>query len=348
MSKLFIWRTSSIVQETADTVTIQFDTGAMPFVYKAGQFVNLTILIDGSPVTRSYSLSSIPGVDAAPAITVKKIEGGLMSSYIVDHASKIQLWQVEGPYGSFTAPSQCTQVVMLTAGSGITPVYPIAASVLRSQLAARVTIIYSNRTTDSIIFRKQLEQLKHRFGERVHIIHALTKSTDTYPDGADELIHGRLNRVIVRKLIKRYIEDPVSATYFICGPSSLIRLHQECLSSLGAPTDNVIVERYNPDEEENPVELPTVMHEVMVHYYEQSNLLEVQPGSNILGAALQDRIALPNSCKNGTCGKCTAKLTAGEIVMKQNHVLRKEELEAGLILLCQSYPLNSEVTVEIG
>lgn len=348
MSNLFIWRTASIIPETDDTVTIQFDTGSGAFVYKAGQFVNLTILIDGSPVTRSYSLSSVPGLDPAPTITVKKIEGGLMSSYIVDHAQQIQHWQVDGPYGSFTAPSQCTQLVMLTAGSGITPVYPIAASVLRSQLSARVTIIYSNRSPESIIFRKQLEQLQLRFGERLTIIHALTEGAGTHSADTGEWINGRLNRIIVKKLIKKYIAEPSSAQYFICGPSSLIQLHQECLDAIGIHTDNIIVERYNPDNSDDSVELPTQMQEVMLHFHEQSNLLEVPPGSNILHAALQDRIALPNSCKNGTCGKCTAKLTAGKVVMKQNYVLRKEELEAGLVLLCQSYPLNSEVTVEIG
>ncbi|MBO9636311.1 MAG: 2Fe-2S iron-sulfur cluster binding domain-containing protein [Chitinophagaceae bacterium] len=348
MSKLYIWRAASVVQETSDTITIRFNTGNEYFLYKAGQFVNLTILIDGNPVTRSYSLSSVPGLDAAPSITVKKIQGGLMSSYIVDHYTSIDHWQVEGPYGSFTPPSQCSQVVILTAGSGITPVYPIAVSVLRSQLAARVTIIYSNRTAGSIIFRKQLEQLKERFGERVNIIHVLSQDGEQLLHGCDELITGRLNRIILKKLIKKYVDTPASAHYFICGPSLLIKLHQDCLQSLTVPTGNIYEEWYHPEATAAAIELPTQMHEVMFHFYEQSNLLEVQPGSNILHTALQERIAVPNSCNNGTCGKCAAKLTSGNIVMKQNYVLRKEELEAGLVLLCQSYPLNSDVTVEIG
>lgn len=348
MSKLFIWRTASVVQETSDTITVRFNTGNEHFLYKAGQFVNLTILIDGNPVTRSYSLSSVPGLDLLPAITVKKIQGGLMSVYIVDHYTKIMHWQVEGPYGSFTAPSQCNQLVLLTAGSGITPVYSIAQSVLRSQLAARVTIIYSNRTTDSIIFRKQLEQMKERFGERVKIIHALSQDCESFPECADELIKSRLNKIIIKKLIRKYVDSPASAYYFICGPSSIIKLHQDCLLALDIPAGKMYEERYNPEEAATAIELPTQMHEVMLHFYDQSNLLEVQAGSNILHAALQDRIAVPNSCKNGTCGKCAAKLISGNIVMKQNYVLRKEELEAGLVLLCQSYPLNSDVTVEIG
>ena len=349
MTKLYIWRTAAVVHETKDTVTIHFDTGVEQFEYKAGQFVNLTILINSKPVTRSYSLSSAPGIDPRPAITVKRIPGGLMSNYLVDHAAQVAHWQVEGPYGSFTASPQQQHLVLLTAGSGITPVYSIAKHTLLTQEHTRITLLYSNRTTDDIIFREQLTKWKETFGERFRVVHALSQECDSSCVCADDLISGRLNRLLIRKLIKKHVADHLTAAqYFICGPSGLIKLHEEALAALDVPEDNIITERYLPDESAPPVELPTQMYEVMLHFYEQSNLLEVQPGCNILRAALGDRIAVPNSCNNGTCGKCVAKLTTGNVVMKQNSVLRKEELEAGLVLLCQSYPLNNEVTVEIG
>lgn len=349
MNKIFIWRTAYVTQETKDTVTISFDTGAQPFDYKPGQFVNLTILIDSKPVTRSYSLSTAPGIDPRPAITVKKIEGGLMSSYLVDHASKVAHWQVEGPYGAFTVPSEAAHLVLLAAGSGITPVYSIAKQVLHVQPEATVTLVYSNRTTGDIIFREQLNVWKEQFGARFNLIHALSQHCDETSIYADEKISGRLNRLVLKKLLKKYVPDQQSnAQYFICGPSGLIQLHLQTLAALDVPENNINTERYLPEETAAPIELPTQMFEVMLHYYEQSNLLEVQPGFNILNAALTDRIAVPNSCNNGTCGKCAARLTAGNVVMKQNYVLGKEELEAGMVLLCQSYPLNDEVTVEIG
>ncbi|NML22600.1 ferredoxin--NADP reductase [Pseudoflavitalea sp. G-6-1-2] len=349
MNKLFIWRTASVTRETKDTVTIHFDTGSQPFDYKPGQFVNLTILIDSKPVTRSYSLCTAPGIDPRPAITVKKIEGGLMSSYLVDNAAQVAHWQVEGPYGAFTAPSETKHLVLLAAGSGITPVFSIAKQVLHSQPETNITFLYSNRTTDDIIFREQLNRWKEEFGARFNMVHALSQQADETCLCADETIAGRLNRLVIKKLLKKYVAGELDhSQFFICGPSGLIQLHQEALAALEVPENNIFSERYLPEETAPPVELPTQMFEVMLHYYEQSNLLEVQPGFNILNAALTDRIAVPNSCNNGTCGKCAARLTAGNVVMKQNYVLGKEELEAGMVLLCQSYPLNDEVTVEIG
>ena len=343
------WRTAGIVQETTDTLTITFNTGTELFEYKAGQFINLTIPIDGVRVTRSYSLSSAPGVDLRPSITVKKIPGGIMSSYIVDHAKKIPQWQVDGPYGSFTYPENSRHIVLLAAGSGITPGFSIAKSVLHRLPLAKLTLIYANRSEDNIIFKKTIEQWKDAFKDRVTIVHALSQADKSVVIAADELIQGRLNKIIIRKLVKKYVSGSLDeAHYFICGPSSLIKIKEESLATLAVPSENVFVEKFKPDDDPVTVELPQQMHEVMLHFYEQSNLLEVQPGDNILTAALQDRIPLPYSCKNGTCGKCMARVTAGKVIMKQNYVLREEELDAGLILLCQSYPLNDEVTVEIG
>ncbi|MDF2191342.1 iron-sulfur cluster-binding domain-containing protein [Paraflavitalea sp. CAU 1676] len=348
MNKLYIWRTARIVQETPDTITIEFNTGAEKFDYKAGQFINITILVNGAPVTRSYSLSSAPGVDEQPAVTIKKVPGGLMSSYIVDNAENVQHWQVDGPYGAFIRPLKSQHIVLLAAGSGFTPCFSIAKSVLHHLPTTQLTIIYANRSTEYIIFNGMIEKWIDTFKNRITIIHALSQQAQDMKLPTGELVLSRLNKIIVKKLIKKHVPGHLpEAHYFICGPSSLIKIQEESLAELAVPSENIFVERFRPDENPKPVELPQDMHEVMLHFYEQSNLLEVRPGTSILTSALEDRITLPYSCNSGTCGKCTARLTAGAVTMVSNYVLRKEELDAGMILLCQSYPLNDEVTIEI-
>lgn len=349
MNKLYIWRTARIVQETPDTITIEFNTGTEKFDYTAGQFINLTILVNGTPVTRSYSLSSAPGIDERPAVTIKKVPGGLMSCYIVDNAENVPHWQVDGPYGAFTHPLKSQHIVLLAAGSGFTPCFSIAKSVLYHLPTTHLTIIYANRSTEHIIFNETIEKWVDTFKDRITIIHALSQQAQDMKLPAGELILSRLNKIIVKKLIKKHVPAQIpEAHYFICGPSSLIKIQEESLAALAIPPENINVERFRPDENPNPIELPQQTHEVMLHFYEQSNLLEVQPGASILATALQDRIPLPYSCNSGACGKCTARLTAGAVTMASNYVLRKEELDAGMILLCQSYPLNDEVTIEIG
>jgi ring-1,2-phenylacetyl-CoA epoxidase subunit PaaE len=129
MASKEIWTTAAVIGETEDTITVIFDTGGVPFIYAPGQFIEVTLLIDDEPVTRSYSLSSSPDEDVKPAITVKRVSGGVMSNFILDNISNIHKWYIDGPYGKFT-PSTSTytarHIVLMAGGSGITPLYSIA------------------------------------------------------------------------------------------------------------------------------------------------------------------------------------------------------------------------------
>jgi len=345
-----IWSTAAIIRETQHAVTIAFHTEGQPFVYKPGQFINVTLEIDGNSVTRSYSLSAVPDKDILPAITVKKVPGGIMSSYIVDNAELIKKWQVTGPHGSFTptpASYEAQHVVLLAGGSGITPLFSIARSLMNTSVTTNITLIYSARTKEEIIFRQAIEDWALRHHERVKIHYAISQPDDIDVQ-ATSIIKGRINKLITRKLLKSALGDALeTAHYFICGPADLMKMHKETLAAQQVPDDNIFLEWFSPDADADEAELPTETQEVLLHFYEQSNLLEVHPGKSILSAALDEKIPLPYSCKTGTCGICAARITSGKVNMVSNYALRKADLEAGLILLCQSYPLTADVTVEI-
>lgn len=345
-----IWSTAAIIHETGSVVTIVFNRNGYPFQYKPGQFINITLEINGAPVTRSYSLSSLPDEDAKPAVTIKKVPGGLMSSYIVDNASQIRHWQVTGPFGSFTpAPGTYHKehVVLLAGGSGISPLFSIARSIIHQSQHTTVTLIYSSRTKEEIIFHKTMEEWAARHQGRVNIHYAISQP------GNDDVTHpavikGRINKLVARKLIKSMVGDAMDAAhYFLCGPVELMKMYKDMLTAQQVQDYNIYMEWFAPEQETGNNSLPENMQEVLLHFFEQSNLLEVHPGKSILAAALEDKIPLPYSCKSGTCGICAARLTSGKVSMVSNYALRKPDLEAGLILLCQSYPLTADVTVEI-
>lgn len=346
------WTTAAILDETKDTITIVFNTGGIPFAYAPGQYIDVTLWIDGVPVTRSYSLSSSPGQDVNPSITVKRVPGGVMSNYIIEHRERINKWYIDGPYGRFTPSAgsyTCKHIVLLGGGSGITPLLSIGRSILSQSPDTTVTLIYSNRTAADIIFRTTIEDLAKRAGGRLNTWHVLSQPTDGIESPGAPVIKGRLNKLVARKLIKQAVGDPLNVVqYFICGPSTLMKMHQEMLQAMQVPAEHIHMEWFAPDPAEQPVSLPQHPQEVLLHFYEQTNLLDVQAGQSILAAALEDKIPLPYSCKTGTCGKCTAKLTSGEVKMINNYALRQDDINAGMVLLCQTYPLNGEVTVEIG
>jgi ring-1,2-phenylacetyl-CoA epoxidase subunit PaaE len=149
------------------------------------------------------------------------------------------------------------------------------------------------------------------------------------------------------ELIKKATHDPLNEVqYFICGPSELMKMHREVLENMQVPAGHIYMEWFAP-EAADEASLPQEPQEVLLHFYEQTNLLDVQAGQTILAAALEDRIPLSYSCKGGTCGKCMAKLISGEVKMVNNYAIRRDDVDAGMILLCQSYPLTNDVTVEI-
>ncbi|MEC5143017.1 iron-sulfur cluster-binding domain-containing protein [Chitinophaga sp. 212800010-3] len=349
MNNVQIWRAACIIPETASAVTIKFNTDGQPFIYKPGQFINLTLIINDQAVTRSYSLSSVPGIDHQPAITVKAVAGGIMSNYIITHAAAIKDWQISGPYGSF-APTEATysakHIVLLAGGSGITPLYSIARSVVGHSPETNVTLIYANRTQNDSIFRKDIASWQENYRGRINVHYAFSAHEG---EDAGNFIKGRLNKLVTRKLIKQGIEKPQEDVhYFICGPAGLMKMHHEMLETWQVPASNIFMEWFSPEPIKEDEVLPQTPQEVLLHFYEQSNLLDVSVGKTILEAALEDKIPLPYSCKGGTCGICTAKLTAGKVKMRNNYALRPSDIDDGMILLCQSFPLTADVTVEIG
>jgi ferredoxin-NADP reductase len=349
--KTYNWKTVSVIKETEDAVTIIFETNGQGFIYKPGQFLNLRQIVGEEAVSRSYSLSSSPGEDERPAITIKKIDGGRMSNHIFHRAGEIKQWEVDGPHGSFFADVQTMggkPIVLIGGGSGITPLYSILKTFLKHS-GTTVFLIDCNRTWDDVVFAKGLTCLEQVYADRLRIYHFLSRETERKEFPCTNSRTEKLSRLALKKMLKKLLPGKIAeAEYFLCGPNGLIGLSKEVLESLEIPASQIHTEHFLPVEEENiSLELPQTAKEVLLHCYEQTNLLEVQPGKTILEAALEDRVALSYSCKNGTCGKCAAKLGGGKVHMMKNYALTGEEVKQGFVLLCQSLPLDDEVIITV-
>jgi ring-1,2-phenylacetyl-CoA epoxidase subunit PaaE len=346
-----VWTTASIIKETKDTITVVFNTEGISFSYIPGQFINVTLLIDDLPVTRSYSLSSTPNEDIYPSITIKRVKGGVMSNFIIDNISTISKWYIDGPYGNFI-PTESSytagHIILMAGGSGITPLYSICRSILTKSPNTKITLIYSSRNAEDIIFKTPIERLTQRFKDRLISYHVLSQPKDITQQSKITVINGRIKKVIASKLIKRVTGDSIGGVqFFICGPDELMKMYREVLKTMQVPAEQIFMEWFKPETTNEPVTLPLEPKEVLLHFFEQTNLLDVQAGQTILAAAREDKIPISYSCKEGTCGKCTAKLISGQVKMINNYYLKQEDVNAGMILLCQSYPLNNDVTVEV-
>jgi ring-1,2-phenylacetyl-CoA epoxidase subunit PaaE len=348
MIQRYIWNTRKIEYPAADAVTIHFDTNGQAFDYLPGQYVNIYVTVNGKREQRAYSLCSSPHLSEAPAITVKRVEGGLVSNYLADHADEISEWEIEGPLGVFTADEACfnkEQVLLIGGGSGITPLFSMAKSLLHGS-AAKVGIVYASREEENTLFFGELSALEAAFPSRLQVYYAFSRHERDQKASCGLYINERLNRLLLKKMIRSLAgEDAAQASWFVCGPEGLITLAETVADSMGVP--QLHKEYFRPEIVQPEVKLPDVNSEVLLHFFERSNLLEVAPGKSILDAALEEGIPVSYSCRNATCGRCAGRLLNGQVHMNANYALREELLQAGYILLCQSFPLDNEVTVAV-
>jgi ring-1,2-phenylacetyl-CoA epoxidase subunit PaaE len=343
MIQRYTWKTRKIEYPATDAVTIHFDTGGQAFDYLPGQYVNVYITINGKTEQRSYSLCSSPDLDEAPAITVKRLEGGLVSNYLAE-------WEIEGPLGIFTADASSfekEQILLIGGGSGITPLFSITKSLLHRS-AAKVSIVYASRTQENTLFFEELASLEAAFPGRLQVYYAFSRHDSKREADCQRYVNERLNRLLLKKMIRSMTGEGLQAAeWFVCGPEGLITLAEAVAETMEIPAGQLRKEYFNPAAAAQEVQLPDSSNEVLLHFLERSNLLDVLPGKSILDTALEEGIPMFYSCKNGTCGRCAGKLLCGKVHMKANYALRDELLQEGYILLCQSFPLDNEVTVAV-
>ncbi len=350
------WTTHKLVQETTDALTIYFDTRQQSISYFPGQYLNLSCWIDGELIIRSYSFSSNPE-EEFPSITVKRVMGGKMSNYLLDNALKIDFWDVDAPFGTFYLDKKVANdfpVVLLAGGSGIAPLFSMLKSI---DTTSRIPLlIYANKSPDRTIFLDELERRQAAGKLKAYFSFSLSE----FISSNRHHLTGRFSSEVLCSIMEKEKPHLDGAHYYICGPVGLIDMYQEVLHSLKIKQDNIHIEFFDPiPDEQETLESDGTFKDVLVNYLEDSyfndelhthkctTLIEVEPGQSLLEAMQENSLKVPSSCRNGTCGVCWAIKMNGEVKMNNNHTLTEKDIEEGVILLCQSYPLNQEVTINL-
>lgn len=308
--------------------------------YEAGQFITLVFMRHGHEERRSYSFSSAPVLGEPMRITVKRVENGAHSRYLLDHAQEGDVLLTSGIGGFFRLPEitgQRHQLFFLAAGSGITPVYSLIKTVLHTSTLP-VVLIYSNRSPEDTIFYRQLRELQMEYASRFHIELLFSNSGNVYTS--------RLSNWLLQHLLQRLLTRTKEQLFFICGPFEYMRTIQITLLTEGIPAGNIRKEDFSSFKPlAKPAPPDTAAHEVTIHIQQQVHRLTVRYPKTILAAAKEKGIHLPYSCEAGRCGSCTATCEKGQVWMAYNEVLVDEEIEKGRILVCQGYPVGGDATI---
>lgn len=332
---------------TDDAVAVTFDVPAELrelFDFDAGQSLTLRRIIDGQEHRRNYSICSPVG--SAPRVGVREIPDGLFSAWLVHQVRPGDRIEVQPPSGSFRAePDEGGRHLCIAAGSGITPMLSIAATVLGNP-DAQVTLLYGNRATSSVMFADELADLKDAHHARFDLLHVLSREPRDV-----ELFSGRLDADRLRRLLTSIVPVTEMDHVWLCGPFGLLTEARAVLAELGVPADRVHVELFHVDEPPPELHHPDRViegetSEVTVVLDGRSTTTAMPRDTTILDAAQRVRTDLPFACKGGVCGTCRAKVCHGEVDMVRNYALEPGEVAADFVLTCQTFPVSDEVTID--
>jgi len=341
-------RVADVEQLCDDAAAITFtvpDEYAAEFGFLPGQSVVIRRTIDGAEQRRTYSICSPAG--ERPRIGVREVPGGAVSSWLVHQILPGDQVELQPPSGNFTAdPARAGHHVLIAAGSGITPMLSIAASVL-AHPESRVTLLFGNRRVATVMFADELADLKDAYGARMQLVHVLSRE----PRTAD-LLSGRLDRARVHALLQSLVPVHNVDHFWLCGPLGMVTDAKAALRELAVPGDRIHQELFFvEDAAPPPVEYVDAaasgpLSQVTLVLDGAASTLALPRDSSILDAAQQSRGDLPFACKGGVCGTCRAKVTGGAVDMRRNYALDPAEVEAGFVLTCQSYPITDALTVD--
>lgn len=348
MSKYINLKVADVVQETADAMSLYFSTGFFSKLkYKAGQFLTLSVEVAGKEYQRAYSLNTAMNVDPLPSITIKRVDGGVVSNHILDTVSKGAKIKALKPRGNFVFdpdPVASRHLVLIAGGSGITPIISIAKTALHMEPNTTISMLYCNRNEGSIIFNQKIEELRKKFARRFEVLHMLSEPTESWNGGK-----GKLDEENIGGVIARFANWSKPRTeYYICGPEGLMGASKNGLTKLGISENRIHLESFTASSlllDGNTEVFED--QEVVLKYKGKSTTVNVPGDQSILDVALDVGINIPYSCCSGSCGTCMAKLKSGEVKMIGGNVLTDKEIEQGYILTCVGHPVTDDVQIEV-
>jgi ferredoxin-NADP reductase len=322
-----VLKLARITQQTPDAKTLRFIVpDDRKFSARPGQFLTFSFLFDGKKVIRSYSICSSPARTSYIEITAKRVSNGSVSVFLNDRASIGMTIEAKGAFGHFYFdPGKHQNVVLLAAGSGITPMMAMLHYMDDLCLDTTATLLYCVRTSHDIMFHRELEELRSRLKNFQYQVLLSQPHTEwTGPSGH-----------VSREFIEDAVRDFQSPDFFLCGPPPFMDASRGVLIGLGVKTERIRQESFGgavpksakPDSAE-------AESGVVVEFVRSGRACKVHSAQTLLQAAEEQGVSIPYSCRQGQCGTCKTKLLDGNVRMDAEEGLDPDSKAQGFVLTC--------------
>jgi ferredoxin-NADP reductase len=319
---------SQIERQTHDTKTLRFQVlDERLFCAKPGQFLTFQLTIDGRRVRRSYTVSSSPVHENYVEITPKRIENGCVSAFLNERAEPGLTVEASGPYGRFYFEEKLHKsIVLIAAGSGITPMISMMRYIDDLELATPVTLLYCVRTAADIIFENELARLSRSLPNFEYEV-CLSKPDPTWK--------GRTGR-LTEEFVSEKVPDLDSSTFFLCGPMGFMENARQILSTLGAKQERILQESFGESKPATESSSLDAVHAETVVFIQSQKVCQASAGSTLLDLAERNGVQIPFGCRQGQCGTCATRVLSGTVEMDVEAGLTAEQKNDGYVLPCVS------------
>lgn len=360
MSKIYELSLTGKNQESSDAYSFQFqipESVASAFRFQSGQYLTIEATIKGQKIRRAYSISSRQ--DEMPiSIVVKRVEGGLMSNFLIDDIAVGDNLSVLAPEGRFVVRPDFKsqkQYLFFAAGSGITPVISMIRTLLEFEPKSEVSLLYGNRKEDDIIYASELAELEKKYSGQFHLQLTLSKPPKSGIAGLWKKKNdawngwkGRIDPYMVRSFLEQHLRPKMEAHYYICGPGEMIPVVRKTLTDQKVEEKFIHTEYFaNPDQKSDskPTDFTGASGKLTVKLEGQIIQSEIKGEETILNHLIKLGYDPPYSCTSGTCSTCMAKINTGTVKMDACFALQDSEVEEGYILTCQSHITSEELDI---
>jgi len=324
------------VDETSDASTFEFEhLDQHAFDFQAGQFLTFEINHYNNMLYRAYSICSSPLNNKSVTIAIKRVPGGKVSNYLLDNLKAGHALPAMAPTGQFTCEANNTtdNLILMSAGSGITPCLAIAQYILESQSTTHVHFIHSARQRDEVIMLTLLNELAEKYSNfQLSLI--LSASNETSD------LHGRLDENMFAQLVP----EKKDHTLFICGPTNYMQSVEAIVAATDFNMDYFYKESFVAAAKEGEPVLSDINHQISVPALDKTFMINDQ--QNLLDALHNAGIKIPYSCKAGICGACKCKVSSGDAITTSRETLSDELVDLGYVLSCCS-KANSDLVLEM-
>lgn len=310
--------------------------------FSAGKYLTVFETIEGMNITRAYSLSSSPkdSLEGKYELTIKLVDGGLMSRYILDNwcvGTKVEVSAPEGHF-DYQPLRDAKKVLCLAGGSGITPFISMANAIADGDEDFEMTLLYGSRNKEAIIFKDELDAVASKC-DKIKVVHVLSdKGTDVSGDGFEK-------GFITAELIRKYAPDDEPYSVFICGPQQMYDFLNTELEKLNLEKKYIRHEMFgefhNPSTQPDyPADVPETV-KITVTIQDITTTVTGSSNDSVMQTLEKNNISVPARCRSGECGFCHSHLLSGKVYVPKNLEYRRlADYKFDCIHPCCSFPLT--------